>query len=102
MGTSNSSDDLKTIRAEAEKLIGQSIVSALLRKDYTIADFNQFFGSVAYYNQSGGNYTQTDGGNYTQNGGGNYTQSPHAMQMEDMIHNVEIIGHIRDTVLKSK
>ena len=90
----NTSDELKTIREESQKLIGQSIVKSLTKKDHTIADFNRFFGSVAYYNQSNGNYTQTDGGNYT--------QGPAAMQAHDVITNLALIGNIRDGLMKEK
>ncbi len=95
-------DELKTIRFESQKAIGQAIVSSLIKKEnYVVSDFQQFIGTTSYYNQSGGNYTQTDGGNYTQNGGGNYTQSPKtAISLHDAVENIALFNSIREMGFK--
>lgn len=73
--TDQPQDEMKTLRMESRKLIGQSIVAALTqRDDFSIADFNDLLVARDYDQDGNGNYVQ-NGGDYDQDGSGNYDQS---------------------------
>ncbi len=99
MNEKSNVNELNTLRLEAQKAVGESIVNSLIkRENYVISDFQQFLGVTSYYNQSGGNYTQSSG-DYTQNGGGNYTQGP-AITRNDLMSNSDLIKNIKETSIK--
>lgn len=106
--TAKPHDEMETLRNESRKLIGQSIVAAITKRDdFSIGDFNALFVARDYDQDGNGNYTQ-NGGDYDQDGSGDYNQSglildPFTNFRNDVLVNVRNdIAQIKDTVRNIK
>lgn len=98
-----SSEELKTIRSDFQRLVGQSIVKSLVKRvdQLGIADIQQVLAQLDY-TQAKGDYTQRGGGNYAQ-GGGNYNQAMivgRDILVDPVILNADFVKNLIET--KSK
>jgi hypothetical protein len=94
-------DEMKSLRNESRKLIGQSIVAAITKRDdFNIGDFNAFLVGKDYNQDGNGNYTQ-NGGDYDQDGSGDYNQSGRILDPLTNVRDDELIN-IRDDIANIK